>query len=70
MGGGEQVKIWGDPWLDDGNSFHILSVAVPGFEDMTVNELFVSGTRSWDRELNTRFPQKLIVDVFLKQRYS
>lgn len=51
IGDGTKVHMWGDPWINDDKSFHISSPPVPTFEDMVVNDFFVPGTRSWNREI-------------------
>ncbi|KAL8456615.1 hypothetical protein ACS0TY_034735 [Phlomoides rotata] len=41
---GEQVRIWGDPWINRDNNFFIDIPCVNSFEDMVVSNLFIPRT--------------------------
>lgn len=47
----EYIKMWYDPWLPGGSDFKILSVIIPGLEEIMVHNLFRSDSREWDQDL-------------------
>lgn len=51
IGRGEDVRIWGQPWIADDNNFFVRSPALEGLEDAVVADLLIPETRSWNRVL-------------------
>lgn len=41
----------GVPWLNESSNFYVTTPVMEGLEDLLVSDLFILGTRHWDRDL-------------------
>ncbi|KAL6575261.1 hypothetical protein OROMI_012546 [Orobanche minor] len=48
---GDNIRIWDQPWLDCNDNFYIQTPKADDYGDSVVVELFIPGTKQWNREL-------------------
>lgn len=54
VGSGNQIRIWGSPWVCNNGNFFIQTPRATGIGDSMVCDLLVSGSRTWNKELIER----------------
>lgn len=51
IGMGEDVRVWGFPWINDDSNYYLQGPCPVGLETMRVCELIDDGSNRWDSEL-------------------
>lgn len=66
VGDGNNIRVWGSPWLNNDDDFYVRTPVIEGVEDLLVSDLLIPGTRLWDRQLLEQHFIQRDVDAILR----